>query len=90
MVYIIVKPTRGEREAQLRESAAKSSQRGIRGVLRSTEEAYEVEREMAREGEEFKRPYAISGDSPESKRAEAELLLRTGINPETMEKLQHG
>ena len=87
MVYIIVKPTRREREANLAESCTRSVQRGIRGVVRTTEEAHDMQRQHEREGEEFTRPYAVSAGAAESQKAEAEVLLRAGINPETMQKL---
>lgn len=87
MVYIIVKKTRGERESALAESRTRSSQRGVEGVVRTTEEAHDMERQRAREGYTFDRPYAVSADAPESKQAEAEMLVRQGINPETMQRL---
>ena len=86
-MYFIVKPTRREREERLRESAARSSQPGVRGVVRSLEEAHDMQRQHEREGEAFTRPYAVSGDAPESKQAEAETMLRAGINPETGQAL---
>ena len=88
MAYIVVKPTRREREERLAESAARSKDKDIRGVVRNTEEAYEVQRQQAREGEEFKQPYAISGYSPEAKRADFELMQRAGIKDELIEQYQ--
>lgn len=86
-MYFIVKETRRERESRLAEAASKSTQRNIRGVTRTTEEAYEIQRQHEREGEQFTKVYAVSADAPESKRANAETLLKHGINPETMETL---
>ena len=82
MPYQINKPTRREVEERLAESRAKSPERGIEGVVRRTEEAYEIQRQRAREGHEFKLPYAVSGDAPESKLAEQEVLLRAGLDPD--------
>ncbi len=88
MVHIIVKPTRREREANLAESRARPSvQKHIEGIVRTTEEAHDLARQREREGIKFDRPYAVSGDAPESKKAEAEVLLRSGINPDTMQPL---
>lgn len=93
MTYIIVRETRGEREARMAETASKSSQRGVRGVARTTEEAYELQRKHEREGEAFTKPYAVSADAPESRQAEAETMLKAGIHPEAVEramKERHG
>ncbi len=86
-MYFIVKPTRREREERLAESRARSSHSNIRGVTRTTEEAYEIQRQHEREGETFTQPYAVSVDAPESRIAEGEALLKAGINPETMQTL---
>lgn len=83
MPYLIFKPTRREREERLAQSRSRSPHRNIEGVVRRTEEAYEIERERAREGKPFERPYAVSDDAPESKQADRELLQRSGIDPET-------
>ena len=83
MPYIISKPTRREREERLAESRSHASQRNIEGVVRRTEEAYEIAREREREGRPFDRPYEVSGDSPEAKQAETEVLQRAGIDPDT-------
>ena len=89
-IYIISKPTRGEVRERLRESLHRQrlDPRLYRGELRTTEEAYEVQRRLEREGEAFDKPFAISNDSPEAKQAEAEVKLRAGINPETDETLK--
>ena len=80
MVYIISKSTRREREERLTES--RGGRRDVEGTVRRTEEAFEVERQRAREGKVFDKPYVVSGDSPEARQAETELLVRSGINPE--------
>ena len=82
-MYIISRPTRREREERLAESRTHASQRNVEGVVRRTEEAFEIERSRAREGHTFARPYEVSADAPEAKQAEAELLARSGIDPET-------
>jgi hypothetical protein len=82
-MHIISRPTRREREERLAESRAKSGERGIEGVVRRTEEAYEVQRQRAREGKPFDKPYAVSADAPESIQAEREVLQRAGLDPET-------
>ena len=90
MAYIIVRPTRREREERLAESAVRGKERGIgiRGVVRNTEEAYEVQRMQAREGEEFKQPYAVSGYSKEAQRADFEMMQRAGIRDDLIEEYQ--
>lgn len=89
MVYIIVKKTQREREAGLAESRTRSiHRRDIDGVVRTTEEAAELGRQREREGL-MNRPYlAVDAEAPESKQARAEELLRSGINPDTMQSLQ--
>lgn len=82
MAYFIVKQTRREREERLAESRAKSPERGIEGVVRRTEEAYEIQRQRAREGKPFDKPYAVSGDAPESIQAEREMVQRAGLDPD--------
>lgn len=89
MPYFISKPTRRELQERLAESAAKSELRNVRGELRTTEEAHDVQRRVEREtGEAFTLPYAVSKDAPESKQAERELLERGGIRPEQIEEYQ--
>lgn len=93
MVYIISKKTSRELHEHLAETAARSSQPGVRGELRTTEEAHDVQRRLEREsGEAFVKPFAVSGDAPESKQAERELMERAGIKPESVEEYQarHG
>ena len=89
MPYFIFKQTRREREERLAESRSTSGVRNVEGVVRRTEEAFEVERQRAKEGLEFKRPYAVSGDSPEAKQAELELLVRAGIDPDGYRSESH-
>lgn len=88
-MQIISRPTRREREERLSESRARSGERGVEGVVRRTEEAYEIERQRAKEGKPFDRPYAVSGRSPEAKQADRELMLRAGVSEEMVEKYQH-
>lgn len=91
MVYIIIKPTRREAEAQRREQLSRRglSPKRYRGVASSVDEAADTQRRLEREGEPFDKLWEVSGDSKEAKRAYEDEMLRTGINPETMEKL-HG
>ena len=88
-MHIISRPTRREREERLAESRTHSTQRNVEGVVRRTEEAFEIERARAREGKAFDRPYAVSGEAPESKQAERELMERAGIKSELVEQYQH-
>lgn len=81
-MYFISKPTRREREERLAESRAKSPERGIEGVVRRTEEAYEIQRARAKEGHVFDKPYAVDGNAPESIQAERELVQRAGLDPD--------
>ena len=83
MPYLIFRQTRREREESLAESRSRSRVPGIEGVARRTEEAYEIERARAKEGKPFDRPYAVSGDSPEARQAETDLLLKAGIDPDS-------
>ncbi len=89
MPYQINRPTRREREEKLAESRARGGVPHVEGVVRRTEEAFEIERTRAKEGYEFNRPYAVSGKSPEAKQAEWELLQRAGFNDVSIEKYQH-
>ena len=87
--YLIFRPTRRERESRLAESRARSpEQTPVEGVVRRTEEAYELQRQRAREGHEFLRPYAVSGLSPEAQKAEFELMQRAGIKDDLIEEYQ--
>jgi hypothetical protein len=81
-VQLIFKKTRRERESGLRASRSQSNQRGIEGRVRTTEEAFEISRQREREGLPFDKPYAVSGDAPESKIAEGEVLIRAGLSPD--------
>lgn len=89
MVYIISRKTSRELQEHLSETASRSAQPGVRGELRTTEEAHDVQRRLEREtGEAFTRPFAVSGNAPESKQAERELMERSGIRPEAVEEFQ--
>lgn len=90
MPYLISRPTRRELRDRLRESVHKQGldPQRFRGAVGRTEEAHEVQRRLEREGEPFERVFLVSGDSPEAKRAEAELKLRSGIDPESGERLK--
>lgn len=90
-MHIISKPTRRELQERLAESA--QGRRDVRAVVRTTEEAHDVQRRLEREsGEAFVKPFAVSGDAPESKQAERELMERSGVSPESVEEYQarHG
>lgn len=90
-MHFISKPTRRELQERLAESA--QGRRDVRAVVRTTEEAHDVQRRLEREsGEAFVKPFAVSGDSPEAKQAERELMERSGIKPESIEEYQarHG
>ena len=91
MAYIISKPTRREAEERRRESLAKAglSPKRYRGTARTTEEAHDVQRSLEREGEIFDKLWEVSGDSKDAKQAHEDMMVRHGINPDTMEKL-HG
>ena len=87
MTAIIIKPTRREAEAQRQEVL---SRRGLsltryRGTARCVEEAVELQRGLEREGETFDKLWSCAG--PEAKQAEQDVLLKSNINPETMEKM---
>ena len=89
MVHIIVKPTRQEAESSRRESLAKAglSPRRYRGTARTTEEAHDLQRGLERDGEKFDKLWQVSGESQDAKQADQDLKLRSGINPETGERL---
>ena len=89
-IQLISRPTSRELRDRLRESVAKAGldPQRYRGRVSRTEEAHDIQRRLEREGEPFDKLYAVSGDSPEAKQAEAELRLRSGINPETGETLK--
>lgn len=86
-MYFYVKKTAREREANLAESRSRSSQRNIEGVVRTSEEGFEMARQREREGIPFDRMYQVNPDSAEARRATADRLLRDNVNPETMESL---
>lgn len=89
MVYIISKPTRREAESQRRESLARRglSPGRFRGTASCAEEAHDVQRGLERDGEKFDKLWEVSGDSTEAKQAHEDLMVRTGIDPETGGKL---
>ncbi len=87
MVYIIVKKTTREREAHLAETRSRSSQRDIEGVVRTSEEAFEIARQREREGKPFDKLYQIESESAEGKQAHIDHMLKMGVNPETMQTL---
>ena len=88
---IIIRPTRREAEERRREGLAKArlSPKRYRGTARTTEEAHDVQRSLEREGESFDKVWSVSGESKDAKQAHEDLMVRTGINPETNEVL-HG
>ena len=80
---LIFRKTRRERDDGLRESARRSTMPNVRAEVRTSEEAFETARSLEREqGEEFKKLYAVSGQSAEAKQAESDLLIRHGLDPE--------
>ena len=80
---LIFRKTRREREENLRSSARRSAIPNVRAEVRTSEEAFETASALEREqGEEFKKLYAVSGDSPEAKQAETDKLLHHGLDPE--------
>ena len=89
MTYLISKPTRREAEASRREGLAKAglSPKRYRGTASCAEEAHDTQRALEREGETFDKPWQVSEDSKEAKQADEDMMLRTGIDPETMEKI---
>ena len=90
-MHIIVKPTRREAESQRQESLWRRglSPKQYRGTARSLDEAHDVQRSLEREGETFDKLWEVSGESKDAKQADEDLLLRSGIDPETQEML-HG
>ena len=86
MPYFISKPTSRELQERLRETASRSSQRNAQGVVRRTEEAYEVSERMRREtGQEP--VLSVDPDAPESRQARIETAQRLGSqDPERDER----
>lgn len=85
-MYFIVKPTRREQAEKLAESRSRSTQPAARGVVRRTEEAFEVSERIRREtGTE---PIlAVAADAPESVQARMEIAQRMGsTDPERDER----
>ena len=85
-MIIISKPTSRELRERLAESQQGDSR--IRGRVRTTEEAHDIERRLAREGESFDSPFVVDADAPESKQARIESAQRAGFkaDPESMER----
>lgn len=82
---IISKPTSRELRERLAESQQGDSR--LRGRTRTTEEAHDIERRLSHEGEDFKRPFAVDPNAPESRQARIELAQRVGSkDPERDEK----
>ncbi len=84
-MYFIVRPTRREQAEKLAESRARSSQPGASGVVRRTEEAFEVSERIRREtGREV--TLAVDAEAPESKAARIEIAERMGFtDPERVQ-----
>lgn len=78
MVYIISRKTSRELRDSLAESASKSQHPNVRGVVRRTEEAHDIERRLSKEGEAFERPFSVDANAPESVQARIELAERMG------------
>ncbi len=91
MVYVISRPTRREAESRRQESLARGglSPERYRGTARTVEEAHDLQRGLERQGETFDKLWQVSGDSADAKQADQDMLLRSGIDPETHEVL-HG
>ncbi|KKL11946.1 hypothetical protein LCGC14_2540660, partial [marine sediment metagenome] len=77
-------------EDSRREGLAKArlSPKRYRGVASSADEAHEAQRGLEKEGEKFDKVWEVSGDSPDAKQANQDVMLRQGINPETNEPLK--
>ena len=87
MPYFISKPTRREQAEKLAESRARSSQPRAAGVVRRTEEAFEVSERIRREtGQEP--VLAVDASAPESVLARIEVAQRMGFkDPESVQEL---
>ncbi len=83
-MHIISKPTRREAEERRREGLAKAglSSKRYRGTARTTEEAHELQRGLEKEGEAFDKLWEVSGDSPEAKQAERDVVQKLGGDPD--------
>ena len=88
MPYFISRPTSRELSDRLRASARGNP--NIRGRVRTTEEAHDIERRLAREGEAFERPYAVSNEAPESHQARIELAQRAGFGADPEKAIREG
>lgn len=85
MPYFISRPTSRELSENLRASARGDAR--VRGRTRTTEEAHDIERRLAREGERFERPFWVDANAPESRQARIELAERMGSkDPERDER----
>lgn len=84
MAYQINKPTSRELQERLAESQRGDSR--IRGRARTTEEAHDIERRLAKEGEAFTKPFLISADAPESRQARLDTAAK--INPADPESIE--
>lgn len=83
-MHIISKPTRREAEDRRREGLSKGglSPKQYRGTARTVEEAHELQRSLEREGEVFDKLWQVSGDSPDAKRAEQDVVRKLGADPD--------
>lgn len=83
-MHIISKPTRREAEDRRREGLSKGglSPKRYRGTARTVEEAHELQRSLEREGEVFDKLWQVSGDSPDAKRAEQDVVRKLGADPD--------
>lgn len=86
MPFQINKPTSRELQERLAESQRGDSR--IRGRVRTTEEAHDIERRLAWEGESFDKPFLVSADAPESRQARIDLASRIKpSDPESIEEI---
>ena len=85
-MHIISKPTRREQSERLAESASRSTLRAA-GVVRRTEEAFEVSERNRREtGQEL--VLAVDANAPESVLARIEIAQRMGYkDPEGVQEV---
>jgi hypothetical protein len=88
MPYFISRPTSRELSEALRASARGDTR--YRGRVRTTEEAHDIERRLARQGESFERPFLVSNDSPEAHQARIELAQRAGFGADPEKAIREG
>ena len=94
MAYLISRPTRRELQERLAESQTQLRDKSLRGVTRTSEEAFETAERLRRTtGENFDRAFAVGGE--EAKRADRNLLIQHGLDPEghdylNSESTRHG